>query len=139
MTVRAALGVAMGCMHMSLDDFQTLRPAEFIAAADAWQSSQDADVRRSWEIARTVAAILLQPHARRRLTVRSVLQLPWDAPVATRSSQHAPALTREAHRQRQERQLREQQRRRFEEVCGRLEERQQAVPSSTASVASSVS
>lgn len=127
MTVRAALGVAMGCMHMSLDDFQTLRPAEFIAAADAWQSSQDADVRRSWEIARTVAAILLQPHARRRLTVRGVLQLPWDAPVATRSSQHAPALTRE------------QQRRRFEEVCGRLEERQQAVPSSTASVASSVS
>ena len=127
MTVHAALGVAMGCMHMSLDDFQTLRPAEFIAAADAWQSSQDADVRRSWEIARTVAAILLQPHARRRLTVRSVLQLPWDAPVATRSSQHAPALTRE------------QQRRRFEEVCGRLEERQQAVPSSTASVASSVS
>ena len=127
MTVRAALGVAMGCMHMSLDDFQTLRPAEFIAAADAWQSSQDADVRRSWEIARTVAAILLQPHARRRLTGRSVLQLPWDAAVATRSSQHAPARTRE------------QQRRRFEEVCGRLEERQQAVPSSTASVASSVS
>lgn len=99
----------MGCMHMSLADFMALRPEEFTAAADAWQRLQDADVRRSWEIARTVAAILIQPHVRRRITAQKLLPLPWDRPTATAhgSGGDAPAVPdREEHRRRYEQLLR---------------------------------
>ena len=42
--------------------------------------------REAWERARTVAAICIQPHVRKKITPRQLLPLPWDKDVARRNN-----------------------------------------------------
>lgn len=65
--------------------------------------------RDSWERARTVAAIIIQPHIKKKITPRQMLPLPWDKQKEDRGND-APKLTAE------------EQRKRFEEVARQLGE-----------------
>lgn len=63
--------------------------------------------RDAWERARTVAAICIQPHIKKRITPKQLLPLPWDK-IKPNDRDDAPKLTAE------------EQKKRFEEVVRRL-------------------
>lgn len=100
------MGLAVGCIGMSRDDFCACDFDEFAAICHAWHERGDALSRDSWERTRTLAAITIQPHVRKKLTPRQLLPLPWDCKKQIRSD--APVRTAE------------EERKRFEEVVRRL-------------------
>lgn len=55
-----------------------------------------------------MAAIVIQPHVKKKMTPRKLLPMPWDKKKSTPRRGHAPGLTAE------------QQRRRLEELARRL-------------------
>ena len=61
----------------------------------------------AWERARTVAAIAIQPHVKKKLTPQQLLPMPWDKKKQNRK-QGSTELTAE------------EKRKRFEEVARRL-------------------
>ncbi len=63
--------------------------------------------RDAWERARTIAAIVIQPHVKKKITPKQLLPLPWDKKKINDQSE-APKLTAE------------EQQKRFEEVAHRL-------------------
>lgn len=65
--------------------------------------------REAWERARTVAAIIIQPHVKKKLTPRQLLPLPWDKTMPkNKPRSKAPELTAAERRIR------------FEEIAHRL-------------------
>lgn len=87
----------MSC-GLSVHDFDNLTPEEFNAIADAAQFRE----RAAWERARVVAAIIVQPHLRRRVSPQNLLPLPWDKHTkrADGRPKEGRQLTREQARQR---------------------------------------
>lgn len=104
------MGIALGCIGLSLDDFFALTPEEFCSVCKAWQETRDALYRDSWERTRTHATILVQPHTKKQITARQLLPLPWDK-VATRKGQDTEAP----------KETMEQRKARFEELKKRFE------------------
>lgn len=68
----------------------------------------DGQNRDAWERARTVAAIVIQPHLKRKITPQQLLPLPWDRKSRTMERVAAPRLSAE------------ERLRRFEEAARRL-------------------
>lgn len=68
----------MGCMGMSLSDFERLTPQEYNAAAEAYGKHQDAADRGSWERMRLLAQIVISPHVKHCPTPEKLIPLPWD-------------------------------------------------------------
>lgn len=73
------MGLALGCVGMSLDDFERCTPSEFRAVFDAWQQRQERDERRNWEQVRFLATASLQPYSKKTLKPTDVVTFPWDA------------------------------------------------------------
>lgn len=72
------MGLATGCVGMSVSDFERCTPSEFRAVWDAWQGREMRRERTSWEQTRTVCVSLLQPYAKKALRGVDVLRFPWD-------------------------------------------------------------
>ena len=47
--IERLLGIAMGCMGMSMDDFCRCVPSEFYAAYEAWQELDSRREQAKWE------------------------------------------------------------------------------------------
>lgn len=92
---------------MSLDDFCNCEFDEFESIVRAWQEMRDGNMRGEWERTRTLAAISIQPHVKKKVTPRQLIPLPWDRQTQ-KQSRKAPEQTPE------------ERRRRFEEVVKRL-------------------
>lgn len=92
---------------MSHDDFCKCTFDEFESICKVWREMNENRYRDAWERARTVAAIVIQPHVKKKITPRQLLPLPWDKKKQPRRSE-APELTAE------------EKRKRFEEVARRL-------------------
>lgn len=67
----------------------------------------EGQVRNDWERARTIAAIIIQPHVKKKITPKQLLPLPWDKEHKP-DVKNTPKLTAE------------EQRRRFEELVHQL-------------------
>lgn len=93
---------------MSHDDFCKCTFGEFESICKAWREMTEGQHRDAWERARTVAAIVIQPHLKKgsKITAKQLLPLPWDKKQNPRSE--APQLTTE------------EKRKRFEELAHRL-------------------
>ena len=65
---------------MSHDDFCKCTFGEFESICKAWREMTEGQNRDAWERARTVAAIVIQPHLKKgsKITPRQLLPLPWD-------------------------------------------------------------
>ena len=63
---------------MSHDDFCKCYFDEFENIYKAWRDIYDGRIRESWEQTRTLAAICIQPHVKKKITPRQLLQFPWD-------------------------------------------------------------
>ncbi len=84
---------------MSHDDFCKCTFGEFESISKAWREMTDGQNRDAWERTRTVAAICIQPHVKKRITPRQLIPLPWDSKKEIPRSE-APELTAEEKRKR---------------------------------------
>ncbi|WP_303031774.1 hypothetical protein [uncultured Duncaniella sp.] len=80
---------------MSIDDFCRSEIDEFESICDAWRKMREAQYHDSWERTRTLAAICIQPHIKKRITPRQLIPLPWDDKS---HKPHSPKLTPEERR-----------------------------------------
>lgn len=65
---------------MSHDDFCKCTFGEFESICKAWREMTEGLNRDAWERARTIAAIVIQPHLKKgnKITAKQLLPLPWD-------------------------------------------------------------
>ena len=76
--VERLLGIAMGCMGMSMDNFCRCIPSEFYAAYDAWFEMHEARERGAWEWMRMQCLCSLQPYSKDKLSPRDIMRFPWE-------------------------------------------------------------
>ena len=100
------MGVALGCIHLSLDDFVRLTPDEFNAVYGAYAEDREATYRSEWERMRLLATISISPHVKRAPTPQRLLPLPWDK-TKHRMKSDAPQISKEEARARFERRARQ--------------------------------
>lgn len=72
------LGLAVGNIGMSFDDFCRCSPSEFSAIATAWQKGQEQLNRQQWEQARMLCLCSLQPYTKSVMKPTDVMRFPWD-------------------------------------------------------------
>ena len=92
------LGIALGCIRLSYDDFCKMDFQEFAAVWKAYAEQRDTDFKDRWQRMRMLASITIQPHLvkRHRVTPEKLLPFPWDKP--TRGSK--PTISAEEQRER---------------------------------------
>ena len=76
--IERLLGIAMGCMGMSMDDFCRCVPSEFYAAYDAWIEMREARERGAWERMRMQCLCSLQPYSKDKLSPQDIMRFPWE-------------------------------------------------------------
>ena len=72
----------MGCIGMSLEDFEQCTPSEFYAIYEQWKTKQEREHRDRWERARMIAAAAVQPHLTKVCTALELFPLSWDVESA---------------------------------------------------------
>ena len=72
------LGYALGCIHLSYDDFCRLTPDEFNAVCKMYSDQEQTQYKDNWERMRILAAVTIQPHVKSKLTPQKLLPLSWD-------------------------------------------------------------
>lgn len=72
------LGIALGCIGMSMKDFCRCTPFEFSSIYKAWQEKIQRQERESWEQTRFLACYMLQPHSKRKLLPSDICRFSWD-------------------------------------------------------------
>lgn len=74
------LGIALGCIRLSYDDFCKLDFEEFAAVYKAYAEQRDTDFKDNWQRMRLLATIVIQPHLdkRHKVTPEKLLPFPWD-------------------------------------------------------------
>ena len=80
------LGIAMGCMGMTMKDFCQCAPSEFYAAWKAWSDAEDRRERGAWERMRMESVCVLQPYAKNRLKAKDVMVFPWETEAGTKTA-----------------------------------------------------
>lgn len=75
------MGIATGCIGMSLSDFERCTPSEFRAVFDAWHARTETMERAAWEQTRQICVCVLQVGSKRPLDARVVFPLPWDETI----------------------------------------------------------
>lgn len=76
--IEELLGIAMGCMGMSMMDFCLCTPSEFYETWKVWNEMQLRREREAWERARMECLCTLQPWSKKRLKARDVMRFEWD-------------------------------------------------------------
>ena len=72
------LGIALGCIGMSRDDFERCTPFEFYEVWSRWGLQHRDNERGAWERVRVMALFFIQPYVKSKLTAHDILPLPWD-------------------------------------------------------------
>lgn len=61
---------------------------EFTLANKAWQEQEEQRIEGEWERMRVAAAILIQPHIKKKITADKLLPLPWDRKKIPQAAPH---------------------------------------------------
>lgn len=72
------LGIAVGCIGMSVEDFCRCTPSEFKAVSDAWSRHREQLERGRWERVRMTCLCSLQPYSKKRLSAEDIMEFPWE-------------------------------------------------------------
>lgn len=105
------LGMALGCIHLSYDDFCRLTPVEFEHVYKEYRDKLETDHKDDWARMRMLAAIVVQPHLKKKITPQQLLPFPWEGagrkpeagarqPTAAESLERFEELARKAGGQR---------------------------------------
>lgn len=84
------MGIALGLIKLSYDDFCRLTPTEFEHIYKAYNDKEDADYKDAWGRMRLAATVLLQPHAKRKIVPEKVIIFPWE-----KKKSNKPAISKE--------------------------------------------
>ena len=68
----------MGCVGMSLEDFERCTPIEFTEVMRQWRENQERIDRTTWDQTRFLATAMLQPYSRKALKATDVVKFTWD-------------------------------------------------------------
>lgn len=77
-TTGELLGLTMGCMGMTYDDFCRLTPEEFEGVYKFYSEKAESLYKDGWERMRMQATLAVQPHVKKRLTPKELLPFPWE-------------------------------------------------------------
>ena len=72
------MGIALGCIGMSMQDFERCTPSEFKATFDAWNGLQERIERSEWERVRMSCLCTLQPYSKKKLQASDIMEFPWE-------------------------------------------------------------
>ena len=72
------LGVALGEIGMSLDDFDSLSLPEFSHVMEAYNHKVERDNKISWETARFMAMYFIQPYSKKPIKQTDICTFPWE-------------------------------------------------------------
>lgn len=72
------MGIALGCIGMSMHDFERCTPSEFKATFDAWSSGRDRLERSEWERVRMSCLCAIQPYSKKKLRTTDIMEFPWE-------------------------------------------------------------
>ncbi len=76
--IEQLLGIAMGCIGMSMDDFCRCTPSWFYKVYEAWHEREQRLEQAGWERTRMQCLCMLQPYSKKKLQARDVMQFPWE-------------------------------------------------------------
>lgn len=68
----------MGCLRMSLPDFEACTPSEFYSAYEAWSKLERRRSIEAWDQARIIAVAALQPYSKKKLKLTDICTLEFD-------------------------------------------------------------
>ena len=88
------LGLSVGTIGISFDDFCRLRPEELEEALRSRRETRESCYRDEWERMRLLATMVMQPHCKNRLKPEKVLPFPWDKKRAAHRND-APSVSKE--------------------------------------------
>lgn len=77
-TVDELLGIAVGCIGMSLQDFDQCTPLEFNEIYECWSKERQMQIRNDWERTRQLTVRLLLPYSQKALKAEDVMEFVWD-------------------------------------------------------------
>lgn len=86
------LGVAIGCIGMSFEDFEAVTPDEFRAIHRLYMQREESRLHDEWERIRTHATIIVQSFSKKKLEEKKILHFPWDGKAE--KSEHRATATR---------------------------------------------
>lgn len=72
------MGIALGCIGMSMQDFERCTPSEFKAVFDKWQKCSELREQSEWERVRMSCLCALQPYSKKRLSASDIMEFPWE-------------------------------------------------------------
>jgi len=72
------MGIGMGCLGMSLRDFERCTPFEFHSVFEAWSKHAEMRDRSEWEKTRYLCMCILQPYSKKKLRPVDVVVFPWE-------------------------------------------------------------
>ena len=88
------MGFALGRVGLSLDDFCRLYVDEFEAVCQAYSEALAEEFRASWERARTIVAILIQPYSKKAIKAQDLIRFPWEVQPAGSKAESLAHLER---------------------------------------------
>jgi len=71
------LGIAVGCIGLTVEDFSSLTPTQFDSIYAEWKKRQDALLEEEWKQTRFIVWSSLRPYSE-KLKVTDVFPLPSD-------------------------------------------------------------
>ena len=72
------MGMALGCIGMSRDDFERCTPAEFHQVWQRWAEARRDAERGEWDRTRVLALFAVSPYTKGSLRAHDILPFPWD-------------------------------------------------------------
>lgn len=92
--------MAISCIGLSYDDFCRLTREEFQHIYDAYTQERESEYHTEWERMRMLAAIMIQPHCKKKITPQKLLPFPWESEAKKKADR--PMLTAEEDKARLE-------------------------------------
>ena len=103
-TIHELMGIAIGKIGMSLNDFKRLDSYEFAAIFNSYMEKQESEYKASWEQTRSLAYCIVKPYLKKEFQNKSshdLYPLPWDKEKDKKEDKKdVPKLTAEEQRER---------------------------------------
>lgn len=80
------MGIALGRIGLSYDDFRLLTPDEFNAVFDEWRLEQDNVVKGEWERCRWMCYCMIRPYSKKSLRLTDIMKFEWDGKTGETSN-----------------------------------------------------
>lgn len=72
------MAIAVGCIGMSVEDFERCTPSEFTEIGKIWLEREEYTNKRTWEQTRLIGYSSLRPYLKPGVTAEQIFPLSWD-------------------------------------------------------------